>query len=490
MNKMGALTLTTLLASAVGAAQWSGGGSNEIFDPANWGGTTLDGTTDATFWGGEALSLVMSEDHTIKTMPIYGRTMTVDFQGKTMTVSGGDIRPMRGAKVTFTNGVVTETTGTLRVGQEGANSLLTLTGSTFSMSVPSSLIGQGEGTSFSGIVVENGASLTINNNMPFANTYTHTSNNYARVTGEGSKIYVPGGNVTIGHQGIGGNNWVEVADKGLFTCGKTMIGNHAECPNNLLRITDGGAYTNNGDFAISSVANSNGNRIEVLDGGDLYVRDNFYIASNGSIGNALVISNASVTVGKQVLLAGNGASSENEIRVIDGTLTASTGFRFCWGTEAEGNRVVISNGCISTAGILLGKNDPAVVKDNRIVFCGDKSRWTVSGTDISLKSGATLEVDFPVKGRDPSVVCLQGLDANLNLDGTMRIVVNAEKYARQLSQTTTYPLVRVKSQIAATALDHVTVDLPDYVIVSLTSDKKGIDITVKPARKGLIICVR
>ncbi|MBR2713905.1 MAG: hypothetical protein IKB76_03905, partial [Kiritimatiellae bacterium] len=78
----------------------------------------------------------------------------------------------------------------------------------------------------------------------------------------------------------------------------------------------------------------------------------------------------------------------------------------------------------------------------------------------------------------------------LNLDGTMRIIVNAEKHAKKLAQTTTYPLVRVKNQIAASVLDHVTVDLPGHVTVALTDDKKGVDVPIKPYRIGFSVRVR
>lgn len=478
-----ALTYTAM------AIDWTGGGTDELFDPQNWGGEILDVTKDGTFWGGADLSLVMSEDYTVKALFFY-RNVEVDFKGKTMTVGGGDIRPLRGAHVKFSNGFVNETTGTLRIGQVGANSLLTLAGSTFAMTVPSMLIGQSEGSSFSGLIVENGATLTSNNGMPLANTTVNTSNNYAIVRGEGSRINVTANNVTIGHQGTGGNNWVEVSDKAEFVCVKTLVGNHINCPNNFLRIKDGGSYTNNGDMVIGNVAGCNGNRIEVLSGGDLYVKDNFYISSNGSRENELIVSNASAIVGKQMFLSVNNDSAQNIIRIIDGSLTTGTGFRFCWGTESDGNRVILRNGRVSTLGILVGKNDPSVVKDNRIVFEGTNDTWVVSGNDISLKSGATLEVDFPEEGRDPTVTCLEGLSANLNLDGTMRIIVNAQRHVRKLEQRTTYPLVRVNGQVAATALDHVSVDDPDHVTVELTADRKGIDIVVKPGRKGLTVVIR
>ena len=477
-----ALTYTAM------AVNWTGGGSEEIFDPQNWGGETLDVTKDGTFWGGNDLSLVMSEDYTVKALFFY-RNVEIDFTGNTMTV-GGDIRPLRGAHVKFRNGFVNETTGTLRVGQDGANSLLTLAGSAFTMTVPSMLIGQSEGSSFSGLIVENGATLTSNNGMPLANTTVNTSNNYAIVRGEGSRINVTANNVTIGHQGIGGNNWVEVCDKAEFVCVKTLVGNHINCPNNFLRIKDGGSYTNNGDMVIGNVAGCNGNRIEVLGGGDLYVKDNFYISSNGSRENELIVSNASAIVGKQMFLSVNNGSAQNIIRIIDGSFTTGTGFRLGWGTESEGNRVILRNGRVSTPGILVGKNDPSVVKDNRIVFEGTNDTWVVSGNDISLKSGAALEVDFPEEGRDPAVTCLEGRSANFNLDGTMRIVINAEKLVRKIDRLTVYPLVRVGGNVPATALDHVSVDDPDHVSVEITADGKGINIIVKPGRKGMQVVIR
>lgn len=493
VSKVCVLSAQLVLASSLFAAQWTGGGSNELFDPANWGGNPPDSTTDAQFWGGDPLSLVMSQDYAIKTMSVYGRTLTVDFQGKALTV-GGNIATMRGAHVTFANGTVAETAGALRVGNEGTvGSYMTLTGSRFSMTVPSMLIGQSEGTSFSGLIVENGAHLTSNNGLPIANVTVNTSNNYVQVRGEGSRIYVPSGTVTIGHQGIGGNNWMEIRDQAQFECAKTVIGNYLKCPNNFLRVTDGGVYTNNGDFVISAVAGSDGNRLEVLNGGNLYVKDNFYLAGyagNGSSDNNMVVSNASVTIGKQILLAGNDASKRNSIRIIDASLTLGGAFRFGWSSASEDNRVILCNGQVGTTGILVGKNDPAVTKDNRIVFTGTNDQWIVSGNDISLKSGAALEVDFPEEGRDPALTCLEGLAANLNLDGTMRIIVNAEKHAKKLAQTTTYPLVRVKNQIAASVLDHVTVDLPGHVTVALTDDKKGVDVTIKPYRIGFSVRVR
>lgn len=490
VSKVSLFAAQLVLASSLFAAQWTGGGSNELFDPVNWGGVPPDSTTDATFWGGNPLSLVMSQDYAIKTMPVYGRRLAVDFQGKTLTV-GGNIATMRGAHVSFANGTVTETAGSLRVGNEGTvGSYMTLTGSKFSMIVPSMLIGQSEGTSFSGLIVENGAHLTSNNGLPIANVIVNTSNNYVQVRGEGSRIYVPSGNVTIGHQGIGGNNWMEIRDQAQFECAKTVIGNYLKCPNNLLRVTDGGAYTNNGDFVISAVAGSDGNRLEVLNGGNLYVKDNFYLAGDESSDNNMVVSNASVTVGKQILMAGNDASKRNSIRIIDGSLTLGGAFRFGWSYASEDNRVILCNGQVDTTGILVGKNDPKVTKDNRIVFTGTNDQWTVSGNDISLKSGAALEVDFPEEGRDPALTYLEGLAANLNLDGTMRIIVNAEKHAKVLDKTTTYPLVRVKNQIAASVLDHVTVDLPGYVTVALTDDKKGVDVTIKPYRIAFSVIVR
>ena len=299
--------------------------------------------------------------------------------------------------------------------------------------------------------------------------------------------------VEIGWQACGGNNFIDVRDHGLLYCAKTVVGSQTNSYNNSLLVHSYGIYTNCGDFVIGNLAGASSNHVDVTDNGWLYVKDNFSVSATASTGNVFTVSSARAYVGKTLTIAGNDASFGNEIRVLDGGMLEVGGrMNMGWTTHSDDNRVILSNGTLRVERLFAGLNDTEAeyAYDNRFVFCGEDDTIVVTGNDISLKSGATLEVDFPEEGRDPTVTCLEGLSANLNLDGTMRIIVNAERHVRKLEQRTVYPLVRVNGQVAATALDHVSVDDPDHVTVELTADRKGIDIVVKPGRKGLAVIVR
>jgi len=477
------------------ATTWTGGGSDSLFDPLNWGGTELGTANDAVFYNSDDLSLRLAEDYTAKRMFFYGAGhVAIDLQGNTVSFTGGDVQVnANNANAEIHGGGKMTVSGTLRISSGAASNCSMLIRDTGTFVYPNAiLIGQTAGGSFNTLIVSNGAHFAVNTGIPIANASNSvSSNNCLIVTGEGSEAAVSNAAyaVEVGWQACGGNNMLEVTDKGLLYCGKTIVGGVTNCYNNLLYVHDGGTYTNCGDFVMGNVAGASSNRVLVADGGWFYVKDNFQISANACTGNVFTVSNARVYSGKQITLCGNNASIDNELRIVNGGgFESANKLNFAWMKDAEGNRLVLSNGSFKVTSITAGKNDPSYVLDNRIMFCGTNDMITVTGNDFSLKSGTILEIDFPPEGRNVSAVCLTGA-GSLNLDGTMRIYVDATKLVRRLGAKTTYPLVRVANVIADTALDHLTLSPAEKVSVAFTSDGKGIDVTVKPDH-GLFVVVR
>ena len=487
---------SSMIAIGAHATNWTGGGTDSLFDPDNWGGVSLGTENDATFNNSEDLSLRLAEDYTAKRMFFYGAGhVAIDLNGNTLAFTGGDVQVNgNNANAEFFGGGKMTASGTLRISSGSATNCSMVIRDTGTFVYPNAiLIGQNQGGSFNTLIVSNGAHFAVNTGIPLANAGNNSvsSNNCLIVTGEGSEVAVSNLSyaVEIGWQACGGNNMVEVTDKGLLYCGKTIVGAMTNSFNNLLYVHGGGTYTNCGDFVMGNIAGASSNRVLIAEDSWLYVKDNFQISANACTGNIFTVSNARVYSGRQITLGGKDASMDNELRILEGgSFESANKLNLSWEKMGEGNRVVLSNGTLKVTKITAGMNDPSYVRDNRFVFCGTNDAITATGDDISLKSGTVLEVIFPPEGRDVSAVCLTGA-GSLNLDGTMRIFVDATKLVRRLEKRTTYPLVRVANTIASTALDNLTLSPHGQVSVAFTSDGKGIDVTVKPDH-GFVIIVR
>ena len=304
---------------------------------------------------------------------------TITSDGNSLEYGNGDInvRGVGGMTVDGSGSISTLPAGGLSIGQSASGLLTVNTGAVINLGA-NLLLGNPNGAGNGGVVIQNGGTINVGNQLRIAHWATELSS-YAMF---GGTLNVPNNQIGVGWDGIG----TMTVSNGTINC-------------RTLNVDDNGATTAIGGS--NSTLYVYGGRINIGSGG-IGGNTATIILSGGTIGTlqpaAYALAGWSSAMAMRLTNGSPTFDSSNSIITLNGVLSGSgglikqgTGYLSLNATNTFTNTTTVASGTLLGNGITVS---PIVVQSGANLSAGSLlTVGTLTASNVTMNSGATLLID-------------------------------------------------------------------------------------------------